>query len=249
MAEETELPAEVALLWGRRETRRGPKPTLTAEDITRAAIEVADAEGLSAVSMARVAAQLGNSTMALYRHVRSKHELLALMSDAALETPPDPSDGTDWRTGLTQWARHVLAMYRKHPWYAQLPIGGPPIGPHNLEWLDLALRSLAGTALTEPDKMGVVMGMLTYVQGEIRLRAELGASYAENPEAFSRRYSELLRQLVDPRRMPALSAVIEAGVFDVEDLYDQEEADADFMFGFSLYLDGVERLIAARTGE
>src|SRR6185312_12323348 len=92
------LPDEVALLWGRRAApRRGPRPTLA----------VADADGLAAVSMAKVAAELGNSTMALYRHVRSKDELLVLMGDAAIAAPPDLS-GLDWREGLTTWALSIL---------------------------------------------------------------------------------------------------------------------------------------------
>jgi AcrR family transcriptional regulator len=90
-SEQPELPADVALMWGLRDvTKRGPKPSLSVEDIVRAAIEIADAEGLAAVSMARVAERLGNSTMALYRHVKSKDELLILMSDAALESTGGP---------------------------------------------------------------------------------------------------------------------------------------------------------------
>src|SRR5262245_28136074 len=111
MTEETEhraLPDQVTLLWGLREApRRGPKSTLTVQDITRAAIEVADADGLAAVSMARVAAHLGNSTMALYRHVRSKDELLLLMWDAAMEDPPEFTEDGDWRDKLAEWARAI----------------------------------------------------------------------------------------------------------------------------------------------
>lgn len=249
MADETELPDDVALLWGLRETgRRGPKATLTPEDITCAAVAVADADGLGAVSMARVAAELGNSTMALYRHVRSKDELLALMADAALEGPPDLPEDIDWRTGLMTWARHSLESVRKHPWYAQLPISGPPIGPTSLAWFDSALRALAGTGLSEPEKVGVVMAMLTYIQGEIRLRASLGAGYEANPEAFGARYGQLLKRLVDPQRLPALNAVVAAGVFELDNLYEEGEMDVDFAFGFSLFLDGVERYIEARSG-
>jgi AcrR family transcriptional regulator len=247
MADETELPDDVALLWGLRETgRRGPKATLTPDDITRAAVAVADADGLGAVSMARVAAELGNSTMALYRHVRSKDELLALMADAALEGPPELPEDVDWRTGSTLWAQHILASARKHPWYAQLPITGPPIGPTSLAWFDSALRALSGTGLPEPEKVGVVMAMLTYVHGEMRLRSSLSTGYAANPEAFGERYGRLLRRLVDQRKLPALSAVVSAGVFDLDVLYEEEDADAEFAFGFSLFLDGVERFIEAR---
>ena len=250
MGDETDLPDDVALLWGLRDSRRrGPRPTLTPDDITRAAVAVADAEGLGAVSMARVAAELGKSTMALYRHVRSKDELLTLMADAALDGPPEIPEGVGWRTGLMLWAQHILAAVRRHPWYAQLPIGAPPIGPTNLAWLEAALGTLSGTGLGEPEQVGVVMSMLTFVQGEIRMRSMLGAGHAANPQAFGSRYGKLLRRLVDPRRMPALSAAVAAGVFDGDDLYREDEIDAESAFGFSLFLDGVEKFIATRSGE
>jgi AcrR family transcriptional regulator len=243
MSDETDLPAEVALLWGLNEVpRRGPKPSLTIGEITRAAVEVADAEGLAAVSMARVAAQLGNATMALYRHVKSKDELLLLMSDAALEDPPDlPEDG-DWREGLTLWARELLIVIRRHPWCGQIPITGPPVGPRNLAWFDRALDALSGTGLDEEEKVGVVMGLLTYVHGEIRLSLELAAGYAENPEAFGRQYGRALAKVVDPRRFPALSRVVAAGVFDAESLYDAD-TDPGFDLGLTLYLDGLAAFI------
>lgn len=125
--ENDELPADVAAMWRLRETpRRGPKPSLTLDDIVGAAIEIADAEDLAAVSMARVAERLGNSTMALYRHVKSKDELLVIMSDAALERPEPMPEDVDWRTGLTFWADGVLTAIRRHRWYAKVPISGPP---------------------------------------------------------------------------------------------------------------------------
>ena len=142
-----------------------------------------------------------------------------------------------------------MASARRHPWFAQLPIGAPPIGPTNLAWFDCALGVLADTGLDEPEKVGVVMAMVTYVQGEIRLRTSLSAGYAANPEAFGSRYGELLKRLVDPRHMPALSAVVAAGVFDQDNLYEEDETDAEFAFGFSLFLDGVEQFITARTRE
>ncbi|MER5264159.1 TetR/AcrR family transcriptional regulator [Actinosynnema sp. NPDC002837] len=247
MAEEFELPADVALLWGLRETpRRGRKPSLSVAEITRAAIEVADAEGLGAVSMARVAQQLGNATMALYRHVKSKDELLKLMSDAALEEPPPMPPATDWRAGLTLWATTVLATFRRHPWYARIPLSGPPLGPKNLAWFDSALGTLADTPLDEGEKVTVVMGLLTFVHGEMRLTTELAESFRENPEVFGPSYARALRQVVDPRRLPALGRVVDAGVFDHPNLYDEQDVDADFRFGLDLYLDGVAAYLARR---
>lgn len=242
----SELPDDVALMWRLRDSgRRGPKPSLTIDDITRAAIELADAEGLAAVSMARVAERLGNSTMALYRHVKSKDELLVLMSDAALERPAPLPAGIDWRTGLTFWADGVITAIRKHPWYSKLPISGPPTGPNNLAWFDSALGALEHTGLAEEMKVGVVMGLMTYVQGEIRLTLDLAAGFADNPDAFSR-YGAVLARVVDPRQLPALARVLDAGVFDDTATFD-EESDEDFDFGLQLYLDGVAGFIERVT--
>ncbi len=238
-----ELPADVALMWRLRETpRRGPKPTLTLDDIVRAAIEIADEENdLAAVSMARVAERLGNSTMALYRHVKSKDELLVLMSDAALERPePLPAD-VDWRTGLTFWADGVMTALRKHRWYAKLPISGPPAGPNNLAWFDAALGALADTGLPEEAKVGIAMGLITYVQGEMRMAMDLAAGFADNPDVF-RQYGATLARVIDPRQLPALARVLDAGVFDEVGDFEQE-SDQDFDFGLQLYLDGVAAFI------
>lgn len=241
MTEEIDLPAEVTLLWGLRETaRRGRKPSLTVADITRAAVEVADAEGLGAVSMAKVAERLGNATMALYRYVKSKNDLLLLMADAAIGPAPALPEGLEWREGLTVWVRRVLAVLRARPWVVQIPISGPPVGPNNLSWFDRALGALGGTGLSEEEKVGVVMGLLTYVQGEARLSLDLSTGYRENPEAFGRQYGLALARVVDPLRFPALSRVVTSGVFDGEVPYDDE---VDGMFGLTLYLDGVAALI------
>ena len=239
---DAELPPDVALMWRLREPpRRGPKPSLTLDDIVRAAIEVADAEGLGAVSMARVAERLGNSTMALYRHVKSKDELFVLMSDAALERPDPMPDDIDWRTGLTFWADGVLTAIRRHPWYAKIPISGPPSGPNNLAWFDSALGILKDTGLPEDAKVGVVMGLITYVQGEIRIASDLAAGYADNPAAFEQ-YGATLARVADPRQYPAVARLVDAGVFDDVGSF-EEDNEEDFDFGLQLYLDGVAAFI------
>ncbi|HEY5881861.1 MAG TPA: TetR/AcrR family transcriptional regulator, partial [Nakamurella sp.] len=177
MAEPDQLPRSVALLWGLRQPpRRGPKAGLSVEQITEAAIEVADAEGLAAVSMARVARQLGAGTMSLYRYVDSKDELLLLMSDAALTAPPAPPAGAGWREAMRHWATAVLAELRRHAWYVQIPLAGPPTGPRNLAWFDAALRTLDDTGLDAGDKVMAVMTLITFVQGEVRMTVELIAA-------------------------------------------------------------------------
>jgi AcrR family transcriptional regulator len=250
MTDETGLPREIALLWGARETpRRGPKPTLTVDDITRAAIEVADAEGLQAVSMAKVAAHLGNSTMALYRHVKSKRELLMLMADAAVAIPPELPQDDNWRANLKLWAQNVMKAVGEHRWYVEIPVSAPPFGPRNLMWFDSALSTLAHTDLTEPEKAGLVMGLMTYVRGSYRLNMELAAGFRESPASFGRQYHNALTQLVDPRQYPALSKLVASGVFDADSLWEDEAdgMDTDFEFGLETYLDGVAAYLERRS--
>src|SRR5215207_232262 len=104
------------LLWRpRTDGSRGPKPALTLDGIADAAITVADAEGLAAVSMQRVAADLGFTKMALYRYLPGKAELVALMVERALGGPPDLT-GQAWRPGLRTWAHSLLAAHLRHPW-------------------------------------------------------------------------------------------------------------------------------------
>jgi AcrR family transcriptional regulator len=179
--------------------------------------------------------------MALYRHVKSKDDLFVLMSDAALERPEPLPDGVDWRTGLTFWANGVLTAIRKHRWYAKVPISGPPAGPNNLAWFDLALSALEDTGLAEEAKVGVVMGLITYVQGEVRVAFDLAAGFDENPAAFQQ-YGAILARVVDPRVYPSVAKVIAAGVFAMDTSF-EEDSDADFAFGLQLYLDGVAAFI------
>src|SRR5215472_12355452 len=114
--ESTELPPRVALAWGLRgRGSRGPKPGLSLERIVAAGIEVADADGLAAVSMARVAKQLGAGTMSLYRYVGGKGELVALMVDGAMAGPPDlGAPGETWSDGLRRWALSLRERYGRH---------------------------------------------------------------------------------------------------------------------------------------
>ena len=233
-----ELPDDVALLWGLRSTARpGPKPALSADDIVRAAVAIADAEDLHAVTMPRVAAELGNSTMALYRHVKSKDELLLLMADAGLTEPPALPTGEGWRPALAAWSRALRGLLLQHPWYAKLPISGPPVGPRNLAWFDSGLGTLTETGIDEGIKVAIITNVLTYLHGGVRLTIGLMEGYRDKPETFGQ-YGDVLRRVVDADQLPALGAVVAAGVFDA-DLSPDQEMDADFEFGLNLVLDGI----------
>jgi AcrR family transcriptional regulator len=240
------LPAGVAAAWGvRPPAAKGPKPGLTLERIVAAGVAVADAEGLGAVSMNRVAKELGSSAMSLYRYLASKDELLALMVDAAFgEVPPAPAEA-GWREALERWARGTTAAMRAHPWSVQVPVSGPPITPHAIAWFEDALHAMRDTGLAEAEKASVVMMLSGYARDHVALMADVQARFldaAATPNDAMRGYADTLRQLTDAERFPALHAVLDAGVFDRAD-----PPEAEFAFGLERILDGIEALVRERA--
>ena len=142
--DEHPIPPGIELAWGRRQRpTRGPRPGLTLDRIVAAGIKVAMTDGIGALSMTRVATELGVGTMSLYRYVAAKDELLTLMVDSALGTPPPAPADEDWRAGLTRWAVAVRDTYQRHPWALRVPISAPPLAPNNVAWLENALRAYA----------------------------------------------------------------------------------------------------------
>src|SRR6187549_2599767 len=116
----------VEFLWGERaRPTRGPKPAMTLERIAEAAIAVADAEGLAAVSMQRVAAELGKTKMSLYRYLPGKAELVAVMIERAIGGGAVLRGGS-WRGGLTEWSGRLFAAYLRHPWSVDATVGRRP---------------------------------------------------------------------------------------------------------------------------
>ena len=238
-----ELPGSVAAAWGVRERpHKGPKPALSLARIVGAAVRLADAEGLDAVSMGRVAAELGAAPMSLYRHLSAKEELLELMTDAAWGDPPaTPTAGEEWRTGLARWAWAMHANARRHSWVVRIALNSLPIMPHQVAWFENALACMADTGLTEARKGSVILLLAGYVRNTVATEADIGAAVMASgldTSAWMASYSDMLRRLADPQRFPALRKFVEAGVFDVADGPDDE-----FIFGLDRILDGIATLI------
>ena len=162
----TGLPDTIAAAWGvRARPGKGPKPGLSLERIVAAAIRVATADGLAAVSMSRVAAELGAATMSLYRYVNAKDELVSLMVDTAYGAPPaavTPEPG--WRDALARWAWAMRASYRRHPWLVHVPLRGLPIMPNEVAWFEQGLACLRHSNLAEAEKASVIMLVSGYVR-------------------------------------------------------------------------------------
>jgi AcrR family transcriptional regulator len=238
------LPPSVAAVWGLPEPRRkGPQRGLSVARIVEAAVHVASTEGLGAVSMARVAADLGASTMSLYRYVGAKEELTELMVDAGLGLPPEPPAPGGWRPGLAQWAWGVLAVYRRHPWVLQVPITMPPITPNNIAWMERGLYVLRDAGLPEEQKLLVVLLVGGFVRNDATLSANIAAATSDSwASKIATNYGALLDHLTTPDTHPSVRAALDAGAFAA----DGADPAAGFAFGLERVLDGVQALIAAQ---
>ena len=243
MAELPELPPGMALAWGvSAPPGRGPKRTLTLERVVAAGVGVAVADGLDAVSMGRVATELGVSTMALYRYVPNKDALLELMVDSSLGLPPEPVSGEGWREGLRRWGVGVRDAYRAHPWALRVPITAPPLGPNNIRWLENALHALRDTPLDAQQRMSCVMLISGFVRNEETLQIDIRAG-EQRGGIDAMQWGTLLAQLVNPVEFPQLSWVLSADV-----LADEDDAEFEFEFGLERVLDGIAALISSLEG-
>jgi AcrR family transcriptional regulator len=245
---DTGLPASIEAAWGRRERpSKGPKPGLSLERIVDAAVQVAASDGLESVSMSRVAAELGSSTMSLYRYVAAKDELLSLMVDAVMPdavpgAPPAPPESDEnWRAGLSRWAWAYHRVLRLHPWVLRVPISAPPVTPNLTAWLENGLRTLSETRLTEPEKLSVLLLLSGFVRNEAALAADIGAASATEQQIMPR-WGQLLASLTDAERFPALHAALASEAFEQDD-----NPDDEFVFGLERILDGVAALVRTRT--
>ncbi|WP_431925196.1 TetR/AcrR family transcriptional regulator [Nonomuraea jabiensis] len=234
---------EVELLW--REQGREPRPGLSLGRIVRAAIEIADAEGLEGLSMRKVADRLGFTTMSLYRHVPGRDQLVDLMMDEVYgerpttpEEPEEPAAGQGWRARLEDAARQGWALRRRHPWLAEVRGTRHLPGPNAIAYYDHMLSTLIDTGLT-PSEVIAVVGMLgRFVDAEaltlVETRREERRSGVSEQEWWGSR--DALYERLD--RFPTLSRLWAEGGWD--------HPEDSFEFGLRRQLDGVEALIRER---
>jgi AcrR family transcriptional regulator len=225
-----------ALLWGERPApTRGPRPTLTLDAIAQAAIAIADAQGLAAVTMQHVASALGVTKMALYRYVPGKVELVALMTDTAIGEPPRLDAVDAWRPRLEGWARQLFDRFRQHPWTLGTTVGARALGPHELGWMEQAVAALSGTRLDG----GEVLDVAVTLVGHVRSIAQQAAATVGPPEAaIDAALGALVRGRED--RFPALTAAL--GSVAAHGTQDQA-----LDVGLRLILDGADLLISTRS--
>jgi AcrR family transcriptional regulator len=210
--------------------------------IIRAAVRIADAEGLGAISMRRVAGQLNAGAMSLYRYVASKEDLLDLMLDAAYEeivVPERPSG--DWRADLTRLASQTRTVLKRHPWAAQLVTSRPTLGPSYLRWFEFSLGAVTEAGADLKTAMRVIGTANAYVSGVVSY--ELGDAEARRRHGLTEPQMRAivepyLERLVGSGEYPNLARFLKEGTGAV--------TDEDFAFGLACVLDGLQAALRPR---
>jgi AcrR family transcriptional regulator len=243
----------MALLWGgTKSPSRGPKPGLSLEQIVATAIALADAEGLAALSMRRVAERLATRAMSLYTYVPGKAELLDLMLDAVLgEDLADEPAQADWRARLERQMRADWTLYQRHPWVLQISGSRAILGPNETLRYEQALAAVVDTSLAPREMVAAVSLATSYVRGAAESAIEPALAETStgvtNAEWWAAREA-VFAKYYDGSRYPTLTAIEQAGGFapPTDGDYLQRRAVEDFEFGLERVLDGIAALIKRR---
>ncbi|MEV0149429.1 MULTISPECIES: TetR/AcrR family transcriptional regulator [unclassified Nonomuraea] len=223
----------MSLVWS-REPYSPKRQAISMQSLVTAAIAIADAEGLEALSMRRVAAALGSGTTSVYRYVKNRDELLDLMVDAVKgEDPPHPPSG-NWRADLTQIAHGQRELMLRHPWLAPLLGSRPALGPHSLRQTDYALAA-AESLTTDPTRAANVIALIgDYVLGAVsRELAEREAQRrtGQSEDEWRANVAPYIREIVESGAYPHFAR----GVVEARDQSFTEQ----FSFGLERILDGI----------
>lgn len=242
------LPGGVKLSWGIvKKPKRGPKGELSIPRIVEAAVEIADREGLAAVSMGKVAQKLGFTPMSLYRYVSSKEDLIQLMQDAAcdIKVPPYRSE-VGWREEMREFYEESVRVFREHPWYADIPITSIPLAPNTLSLIDWMLRIMKDFPIHDYEKMSFLLLVSSYARacGMIERDQIRVLQSGQSIESFDgRQYTAAMKKLVTPERFPHLYPVLMSGVYTGEA---ESPIGDDLAFGLERVLDSIEQYVETR---
>lgn len=235
----------IGLLW--RDSQASPRRGISTQRITALAVELADREGLDAVTIRRLAEEAGVTAMALYPHIGGRAELVELMLDhiagATYETVAIP-ESADWRARVTAIAEANWASCQDHPWITDLATGRPVPGPGASTKYETELRALDGIGLTNIEMEHTLTALLSLVQGTAR--ATLAAQGFRQPgedqdtDWWANIEPALTAAIGDQVKFPTASRVSRALGEQTGKANDPEGA---YRRGVGLFLDGIAQQI------
>jgi AcrR family transcriptional regulator len=228
-------------IWARPEpgTRRA---RFTREQIAEAALAISDSEGFEAVSMRRVAAELGAGTMTLYHYVRTKDELVALMDNAIMGELliPDDELPSDWREALTLIARRTRDALVRHPWTLEA-MGAAQIGPNGLRHMEQSVAAVAELDLDDVARFEVINLIDEYVFGHVIRGRRPTRDDPEAMEEWLERATRYIEEQVQTGDYPHLQAIMpEGGMSEFWKRFEEADVeDSRFERGLARLLDGI----------
>jgi AcrR family transcriptional regulator len=198
----------VVSVWAKDIQRR--RPGLTREAIVAAAIAIADAEGISAVSIRRVASELGARAMSLYTHIDSKEGLFDLMADelAAEILVPDGQLPTDWREAISVIVRKERESMQRHPWAQELVGLKTTIGPNALKHIEQSLTALDGLGVDAPTAARIMSAVDEYMLGCV-IHEERYRRHGLSPDEHRTSKLPYLRSMTSGGDYPRIAALLE----------------------------------------
>lgn len=240
----------LALLWRDPAVipRHGPRQTLSVDAVVAAAIGLADAGGLEALTMRGVAQALGVAPMSLYTYVPGKAELLDCMLDAAYAAMPRADTaGQPWRRRLAAIAEENLALFHTHPWAAEISTARPPLGPGMLAKYEHELSALEGLGLDDVEMDASLTYLLSFVEACARATAGARAGTREteiDDAQWWARNAPLLASRIDEHDYPIAARVGSAAGAAQGAAFSPEHA---YRFGLDRVLDGLAALVERRS--
>ena len=205
--------------------------------IVQAGIEVADKRGLAGLSLRKLGEHLGAGTMAAYRYIESKDELILLMIDTVLGAPPaEIAEAPTWQAGVRLWAAGMSARYGAHSWLLEAPLIGMSATPNRLLWFERLLQPLAQTGLGLQNLLDAAL----LIDGHVRNVAYLGRELDRTMALPSQEPVSWLPALLDESTFPMTRQVFTTGL-----LADGTEQDMDF--GLARIIAGIEDLSGAKA--
>lgn len=216
---------------------RGPKPTHSREKIAALAIRIADAEGVEAASIRRIAAELDTGAASLYRYVANKQDLFDLMADSVLGEDLIPRSSHDWRADMRKIARLCRAVYLRHPWMLTVSGFRMSNGTNLLRWVEFTLRATDGHGLDIDEMLVLSNTLFAYARGHAA--SEIGEREACARSGMSRaewmmQNSASIRSLVESGRFPYFARIVK----DAAAPHREAMEERDFRDGLECLLDG-----------
>ena len=223
----------------RRGARTHARRGLTTESIVAAALDIADTEGVDAVSMRRIASELRVGTMSLYHHVADKEELIELMADtvSAEQLVPGEILG-DWRAALRAIAHHTRDAFLRHPWLLDTAGTRPMLTPNQLRHVEQSVAVVVGLDVDRETAIAMVIATDDYTIGHVFRQSR----FAARPRAVATEADrERIEDLLATGEFPHLTEV-----FARED--DIRPPPETFDTGLEWLFDGMQAVLDARHG-